>query len=257
MARTLLQKAIETDKDLSGRYVLLKVSRDIATQALDEHKTAFQAIGEMAKIFAINVMEMKIAVLKKLSVAVHTAMQHGALAGKAMELADVATSKEKFPAARQLNELALQEARNAKEPQLLARATRQTTRISNILDLFDAAQTAEDVLKNTPGDPAANLAAGRSRCFIKADWERGLAMLAKGSDAALHAAASKNLRGAESAVDQNALGDVWWELADSEADILKQQCQRRAAYWYEKAQPELSWFDEGESGKASGSGFNN
>ena len=53
LARRLLQKAIETEKDLPGRYVLLRLSRDIATQAADG-TTAFLAIAEMAKTFAIE-----------------------------------------------------------------------------------------------------------------------------------------------------------------------------------------------------------
>ena len=184
LARTLLQKAIETDKDLPGRYVLFKLSRDIAIQAMDG-TTAFQAIGEMAKTFAIDALEMKIATLKKLSTVARTAQQHEALARKAMALGDVAMSNEKFPAAKQLNELALQDARNVKEPQVLARVTKQTSRIENVLALYNAAQNAESVLKTKPDDPEANLAVGKYKCFVKADWTHGLAMLAKGSDSDL------------------------------------------------------------------------
>ena len=41
------------------------------------------------------------------------------------------------------------------------------------------------VLEKQPGDPTANLAAGRYYCFVKGDWEMGIPMLALGSETAL------------------------------------------------------------------------
>ena len=52
------------------------------------------------------------------------------------------------------------------------------------------------VLENDPTNPAANLAAGRHLCLVQGDWDRGLPMLALGSDAELKAAATKDLAGA-------------------------------------------------------------
>ncbi len=45
---------------------------------------------------------------------------------------------------------------------------------------------SQEKLKESPDDPAANLAVGSYLCFNKDQWERGLPMLAKGSDPALY-----------------------------------------------------------------------
>ena len=183
---------------------------------------------------------MKVAVLKKLPAAIHTAKQHEAVAKKAMELADKAVSKENFSLAKQLNELAVQEGRNAKEPQLVAQATKRISEIERSVASFEAARAAAKVLEQKPDDPEANLTVGKYKCFVKADWEHGLPMLALGSDAGLRAVAAKELEGATSAEAQVAMGDAWWDLAEKEDPSLKEQLQGRAAYWYRKALPELS-----------------
>ena len=64
LAKKLLQKASEADKDQAGRFGLLRLSRDIATEALDG-ATAFEAIDEMDQSFQIDALEMKLAVMAK------------------------------------------------------------------------------------------------------------------------------------------------------------------------------------------------
>lgn len=249
---TLLRKAIETDKDLTGRYVLLRLSRDIATQATDG-TTAFRAIAEMAKTFTIDALDMKATALRKLSAAIRTVNQHKAIAEKAMAVADKAIAKENFPLAKQLNDLALQEARNAKKPQLVVQATKRISDIERTVASFEAAQAAAKVLDQKPDDPQANLAVGQYKCFVKADWEHGLPMLALGSDAGLRAVAAKELEGATSTEAQVALGDEWWDLAEKENSTLKEQLQGRAAYLYHKALPGLSGLTKDRIDKRLGS----
>jgi hypothetical protein len=96
-------------------------------------------------------------------------------------------------------------------------------------------------LKSTPDDPAANLAVGRFLCFTKGDWPRGLPLLAKGSDAALKAAAQADIAEPSEASEQVLVADKWWDLATKEPSApRKQQLRQRAAYWYEKAGPGLT-----------------
>ena len=58
-------------------------------------------------------------------------------------------------------------------------------------------QKAIEKLKQSAGDPEANLTAGRYSCFYKDDWAKGLSMLARGSDAALKDVASRGERSVE------------------------------------------------------------
>jgi formylglycine-generating enzyme required for sulfatase activity len=94
-------------------------------------------------------------------------------------------------------------------------------------------------LASKPNDPAANLAVGQFDCFVKAEWDRGLPLLALGSDAELRALAEKELAGVSDAGAQVELGDGWWALSETEAGLARDHLREHAAKWYERAQPSL------------------
>jgi len=50
---------------------------------------------------------------------------------------------------------------------------------------LDAISAYAKTLPEKPDDPVSNAHLGRFTCFAKDDWERGLPMLAKGSDVGL------------------------------------------------------------------------
>src|SRR5207249_3589921 len=64
--------------------------------------------------------------------------------------------------------------------------------------------------------------------------------LVLGNDSELRALAQRDLRKPGKASDQLALGDAWWDLADKLQDPAQRNLQRRAAYWYGLAYPELT-----------------
>ena len=88
---------------------------------------------------------------------------------------------------------------------------------------------ARATLKEKPNDPDANLVVGKYLCRTKGDWEKGLPMLALGSNAKLKALAEEDIKGATTAEEQVKLGDAWWEANG----------KQRASFWYEKASPSL------------------
>jgi hypothetical protein len=105
---------------------------------------------------------------------------------------------------------------------------------------FQEYRAAWVVLDKNPTEPAANLAAGRYLCFVKGDWDRGVPMLALGSDAKLKDVAVKDLRGANSAEEQAAIGDAWWELAETQQGSERDLLRLRAGFWYQQAEPKLA-----------------
>ena len=236
LAKKLFQKAKETEPKDAARFVLLRLSRDIAAQALDG-QTAFQAIDEMDQSFQIDALEMKLAVLTTGASAEQTAEQHDTIAKMAADLSEKAVASENFPLAKQLNELALAEARKGRDPRLTSRASHRRAEIDELAKAYDAVQAAAAVLDKTPTDPDANLTLGKYKCFSKADWEKGLPMLALGSDEQLKTLAKKELGGAASSAEQTKLGDGWWDLAETQEGTAKTQMQGRARYWYAKALP--------------------
>jgi hypothetical protein len=239
LAKKLLQTAKETDKDNAARFVLLRSSRDIATQAM-AGPTAFQAVDEMDRFFQIDALDMKATVLTKGASIAATPEQHKAVAEKAAEVAEEAVTNDNFSVAIRLSELASSEAKKGNAPALVKRTAKRAAEIGELAKSYELVKGAAATLDKTPDDPEANLAVGGYRCFIKGDWDGGLPMLARGSDATLKKLATKELAGVASSDEQAELGDGWWGLAAETQDEAKSQFQARAAFWYRKALPGLS-----------------
>jgi hypothetical protein len=99
-----------------------------------------------------------------------------------------------------------------------------------------AVTSARQKLKETPTDAAASLLAGEHSCFVQGDWQRGLPLLARGSDPVLAALAKRDLALPADPREQQAIGDGWLQVAKKESGRRETHLCRRAAYWYELAQ---------------------
>lgn len=97
------------------------------------------------------------------------------------------------------------------------------------------------MLRAEPANPEANAATGKYLCFVKGDWDRGVLMLALGSDPSLKAIAEKELDELTPTRPEQ-VGDGWWERAEEEVGTIQKRTRARAAYWYRKALPGLSGF---------------
>jgi hypothetical protein len=124
LAIKLIGRAKDTKDDAAGRFVMLRLAKDVATQANDG-ETAFRAIDAMADTFHVDADAMKLAVLAKFASAAKTAPQHKSLAGQALKLADAAVRQERLSAASQMYKLALAEAKKALDSELVAQAQSQ------------------------------------------------------------------------------------------------------------------------------------
>ena len=194
--------------------MLFRLSRDIATQAPDG-QTAFQAIDEMDKCFQIDASEMKLAVLTKFTLMARLPEHHTAVAEKALAVLDEAIAKDKFTVAAQLADVALREAKKAKGKTLASLATKRAADLDKVSQAFEEVKRAAASLEKSPTDPEANLIVGKYKCFVKGEWETGIPMLARGNDANLKAPAAKESEPAASLDELAALGDKWWDLADT------------------------------------------
>ncbi len=105
----------------------------------------------------------------------------------------------------------------------------------------EAVQLARERLKTDPDDPEACLAVGRWLCFDRGDWDEGLKLLAKGSDAALKALAAADLAPPPATADARVgRGDAWWDASEKSEGRARSALRRRAGFWYEDAVAELS-----------------
>ena len=120
-AKKLIAQANDAKGDPAGQFVMLRLAKDVATQANDG-QTAFQAIDAMAETFRADADAMKMSVLTKLASAAQKPAQHESIAEQALKLGDQAIGQDRFMVATQLSKLALAEAKRGLDGELLAKA---------------------------------------------------------------------------------------------------------------------------------------
>src|SRR6185503_2337749 len=158
-----------------------------------------------------------------------------AAAASFLALVDEAWAREDVDTAEKSAAAGAANARKAKDVATAARAEAKGKELADQKQKLLKFKAAREALKANPEDPAANAEVGQNFCFGLGNWEAGLPMLAKGSQEALKALATRDLANPEQAPDQIALADEWRELAEKETGAVRQRIRERAAFWYSKA----------------------
>ena len=238
LANKLVQLGVQTEGDASGKFVLIRIARDLAIQSGDLSLT-LQSIDTMAKSFQIDSAAMKLQALTQIEKSASTPAGHKELAASIGPLIDESVTADNYSAAKQFAELAISAGRNSNDSAVLKTAVVRRKEIEQIAASYAEVEKAVTKLMTTPLDPAANLVVGKFRCFNKGNWEGGLPLLALGDDAVLKGLAEKELVPPTTAIARMTLGDGWWAVSESEAGAVKSRIQSRAAHWYKQALPEL------------------
>ncbi len=238
LANKLLKEAAESE-DLTNRYVLLRVARDMATQAGDA-ETALRAVEEIGKSFQVDLFQLKGAALSQASKSASLTKQRKTIAEHSLALIDEAVDRDDFVAAKYLGQLALDSARKARETDLTKRIVARNKMVTEVAEEYSAAKDAFQTLEESPVNPEANLVAGSYLCFTKGNWDKGIPMLALGKDGQTTKLAIKELEGVTDVAGQVALGDGWWALSETEDGVTKERARERAVAWYRLASPKLA-----------------
>ncbi len=219
--------------------MLLRFAKEAAVLAGDA-ETALEAVDRIIQTYEVDPVKMKLECLEAVAEAAKSSSQRAALAEQAFPLIDEAAADDNFEAAAKLADLARQSALRARDFSLAKEVAARMKEVEELEAAYGQYQKAMERLKGNPTDPEANLAAGRYLCVVKRDWDRGVPMLALGSDPGLKAIATQELKGATSPEAQVALGDSWWDLADTKEGEEKTVLLLRAGYWYRQAEPHVA-----------------
>ncbi len=239
LAQKLLHGADESENDPTSRYILLKLARDAATQATDG-LLAFEAIDKMAEQFQVDDVQMKMNVLTAFSKRAKSAADHKSIGDQAAGLIDGAIASDNVDLAVKLCDLALPEARAARDPDLLREVKSRSEQCRVLAKACLEMKEAAAVLDKKPDDALANLTVGKYYCFQIGNWEKGLPMLALGQDQTLKAVAAQEIAGVTKSDEQVKVGDAWWNLGEKEQGKVQLNLRGRANYWYQQALPQLS-----------------
>lgn len=248
-----MQGVAQDEQDPNQRYALLTRARTLAV-ASGDIRVAMRVVEKLVDSYRIDVSRAELVTLQGLAKSVTSRGQHAQLAEAADSAATRSAARDAPETALELNAIALESARRTGSPELLKRLVLSEKELQANLHEFAQTKPYRAKLEESPDDPEANLALGKYHCFFRRDWRSGLALLAKGGDAGLKAAATRDLQNPASSTDQAKLADLWWALSEGEEGRGQEALRSRAAHWYHQALPELSGLARARAEKRLGSG---
>lgn len=235
LAKKMLKVGRDSKDDVIGRYVLLRIARDVAADAGDI-TTAMSATELLGTHYQTDVLEMNAEVLAKVVKILRLPKDHQELGSRLQQAVRDAIAQDRFDIAKRINAIALDSARQARSAELVKGVVANGKEIELLESEFQKVQAALATLKTSPTDPEANLLVGQYQCFVKRDWDNGLLMLALGSDEKLKKLATGELSEERKPLD---LGNAWWDYSEGVEGKAKAAARLRAAMWYKLAQPGL------------------
>lgn len=232
LAQALLDEVPKTADNPSDEYVLLGGAIDASNDAgaLD---LCFQAADTMASQYEVDGLSIKTDAALKINLRGDSPATAANNVQAALALIDPLLAAEDFSTAAKI----LTTARHAASSDpALAWAVQQQLQIAQSLRAAkDRVAASVEKLKTSPEDPAANLAVGSYLCFSRGEWEKGLVLLTRGSDAALKQLATLELSRPINADDMIRLADGWWELAAKRPNLIRPAIRQHAAIFYKLA----------------------
>jgi len=238
----IIAKLPEFKDDDAISYALLKLAHDVAVE-IDDVEKALAAIDQLGQKFQIDSLSMKADSLTALleSKTGVAASNREAMVERLFGLIDQAIAADNFDVATRFVVLARVVSKGLRDgggaSKLVAARAKQ---IEELKQAQEPIQKATAVLETSPDDPQANETVGRYLCFGKGDWTAGLPKLAKAVDPGLKLLAGNDLAAPQDPIQQVAVADSWWDLADRQSGRAQQQIRLHAAHWYRLAQPKLT-----------------
>jgi len=147
-------------------------------------------------------------------------------------------------AAKQWATLAINAARRAKDRDQQKAAVDMLNEVRAREKAAEAVKPLVDRLAADPSDREAAGELGRVRCFKEGNWEAGLPLLARGTDADLAAIARLELEPVAAPAGRVKLGDAWWAFAEKQKGDEAVAAETRAREHYAIALNDLSGLDK-------------
>jgi hypothetical protein len=231
-ARAFAQRLLESGQkivdDDAMKFALLREARDVAAKSGDLDVMA-AAVDEMAKVFAVDPISLKLAAISKVSTKTPEAAV--TLSQGYLIIAQQASDADKYDEALKATASAETNAKASKDMALVIICQSLQRDLNEIRKEFQ--KLKPDTLDRAP--------MGAFLCLAKGDWAKGLPFLALGTDAQLKDYAEKDVANPPDPQKQAELGDAWWTLGISEKNAIKKRhIQERAVFWYKQCAKKLA-----------------
>jgi formylglycine-generating enzyme required for sulfatase activity len=239
LAAEMIEAALKVQNGSADQFVLLRIARDVALGAGDA-PTALAAVKELVQRFEVAAATLTAETFLAAAQQATMSGQRKAVAEAGPSVLAQLSQADEHELAIRVCEAAREAAQKAREFKLAADLSGRLPELRRMQKEFQTYREALAVMEDDPAQPGANLTAGRYLCLVKGDWQRGVPMLALGSDADLRSVALLELRGAASADAQTVIGDAWWDAAETRPGDERDLLRLRAGSWYRQAAPSVA-----------------
>jgi hypothetical protein len=250
LAAKLLQEGIDTKDKPAARFALLCAARDLAAK-IGDFPLAVRVADEIGNRFDADVDEIKLKIMEAGARAAATTAANARVAEAALPLAEEGEDADDFDRADRYLKIALTAARSANFAPLVSAAQGRATEVEALRKAYEPVKAVLQTLADKPEDADANLVLGTYLCLSKGDWSRGMPALARGSDPKLTALAVADLGLPADPDVQVELAKNYLTQAEAASGAAKAHLQRRACYWYHKAEAKLTGLPRTEAVKKS------
>ncbi len=232
----LLSEASAEGNDPVTRYVLLKDAIDASESSADAVR-ALQGIDMLGRIFAVDLQSMKLDALTLAAKSSIAPWPAHLMTQTAMVLSEELLVAGRYDLCVKAALVAESLSRKSHDPGATGWASDWAHDADAIQQEATRIAPALAKAKGPKSDAATCSDAGRFYCLFSGQWEMGLPMLAKGSDATLKALAEKELASADAlSPAQVLLGDQWLDAAAKQSGFARDSAEHRACYWYHLAE---------------------
>ena len=238
--KRLLDASRNASFEAEERYVVLTTLIKRATETGDA-ASWLEAVNTLVNGFEVDAQKEKTRLLTEFLSASKSGLQMKPAVEEAIAMSRAAAQQNRYADATSLlgaAETAVLRVTGASNLKPLVAEERQA--IAAQEKDWKAIQAANAKLTTNPDDPAANFTVGRWHVIQSGDWKTALPFLTKASDAKWKAAAQLERTEPTDATAQVAIGDAWYDIAQSESGVAKTAVLARAGRWYEGAQPNLT-----------------
>ena len=198
-------------------------------------------IDEMERRYEGSLSDERVGLITLALKSTRSRAEKASIAKSAYDMAERAASEDEFEIAVKLLETAATESRRAGDTELAKAANQRSRAVKQVRDQFRVAEKARNKIDSGSAKAEDFLTLGQFHCFLRGEWDEGLPLMAKGSDAVLKKLAGDDRQQPQIAKDQSALAVRWKTYGESEKDqAYKMAGLRRAYFWYAKAAPQLS-----------------
>ena len=232
----LLYDQAQKEKDEAACYAMLEQAHQFALEAT-QPRLAFQTLTMLDSLYEKDVLTLRANAIQKLMPKVRDLQDRASMASLAIELAEAGIQKQEYELANDM--LSAVGSLSRRDARMSRRVNDNRKILTALRKQWKKAETARKVLASNPDHPESNLELGRYLAFAKADWEKAIPLLKKGSDSGLAAIAVKEGE-ADSGLKQVAAASAWYAWGEKARGDERNLAWLRAQHWYRLAEKDTT-----------------